>query len=332
MSKKVKVALYWCASCGGCEEAIVDLAEELLRLSEVIDIVFWPVATDFKKSDVEAMPDGSIDISIINGGIRLTEHEEMVKLLRRKSKLVVAFGSCSHLGGVPGLANLFSTDEVLKYVYFESPTVVNSEGVIPREEVVVDDGRKLELPKLLRYVRSLDQVVDVDYYIPGCAPTPDVIKKSLETLLSGVLPPKGSVLGASSRSLCDECELNKTKPEKILLKDIKRVHQVRLDLSKCYLSQGVICLGPVTRGGCGTLCIKGGMPCTGCFGPLDKVVDYGARALSYIASIVDYDDEAQAEKFVEEYIVDPVGWFYRYSLPRSLVRGRYEGLRGGAHG
>ncbi|MEM2347935.1 MAG: F420-nonreducing hydrogenase [Sulfolobales archaeon] len=331
MSDKLRVALYWCASCGGCEEAVVDLAEELIRLSNSLEIVFWPVAVDFKRSDVEALPDGSIDVSFINGGIRFTEHEEMVKLLRRKSKLVVGFGSCAHCGGVPGLANLFSRDEIFRYAYIESPTVVNPDGVVPKvvTEVV---GGEVELPQLLKRVKTLDEVIDVDFYIPGCAPTPETIKKSLEVLLSGDLPPKGSVLGASSKSLCEECELNKTKPEKILLKEVKRVHQVRLDLSKCYLTQGVVCLGPVTRGGCGALCVKGGMPCSGCFGPLDNVKDYGARALSYLASILDYDDEVQAEKVVEEYVVDPAGWFYRYTLPKSLVRGRYQKPEGGVDG
>lgn len=317
------MAFYWCASCGGCEEAIIDLAEDLVKLTEAVDIVFWPVALDFKKSDVEAVPDGSIDLSFINGGIRLSEHEEMVGLLRRKSKIVVAFGSCAHLGGVPGLANLYSRSEMLDYVYKDAPTVVNREKVIPARVSDVPEGR-LELPEVLSLVRPLDEVIDVDYYIPGCAPPPSIIKNALERLLSRDLPPKGTVFG-NSRSLCDECELSKTKPEKILIKEFRRVHEIRLDLDKCYLAQGVLCLGPVTRGGCGVLCIKGGMPCTGCFGPLDNIEDFGARALSFLSSIIDYDDEKAFEKLVEERIVDPVGWFYRYSLPKSLVKGRYPG-------
>jgi len=75
---KPKVALYWCASCGGCEEATVDLTERLFDLIEAVDIVFWPIAMDFKREDLEKMEDGSIDIAIINGGIRLEEHEEIV--------------------------------------------------------------------------------------------------------------------------------------------------------------------------------------------------------------------------------------------------------------
>ena len=294
---KFKIALYWCASCGGCEEAVVDLAEDILKVFEIADIVFWPVAMDYKREDVEKLPDGYIDVAFINGAIRLSEHEEMVKLLRRKSKLIVAFGSCSHLGGVPGLGNLWNRDFIFRYVYKEAPTVSNPNGIVPQSEIKVEEG-ELELPEFWNTVRALDQVIEVDYYIPGCAPPPDVVKKAFETLFSGKLPPKGSVLGAGSRALCDECPLNETKPEKIILRDFKRVHQVRLDLEKCYLAQEVLCLGPVTREGCGALCIKGGMPCTGCFGPLDNVRDFGARVMSFLASIIEYENE---EDVTQEY-------------------------------
>ena len=75
---KPKVAFYWCASCGGCEEAVVDLAENILDVVEAVDIVFWPVALDFKKEDVAKMQDKEIDVAFINGAIRLGEQEEMV--------------------------------------------------------------------------------------------------------------------------------------------------------------------------------------------------------------------------------------------------------------
>ena len=104
-NEKPKVAFYWCASCGGCEEAVVDLAEDILKVTAAVDIVFWPVALDFKRKDVEAMEDKSIAVSFINGAVRTSEQKEMVELMRRKSGLVVAFGSCSHLGGIPGLVN-----------------------------------------------------------------------------------------------------------------------------------------------------------------------------------------------------------------------------------
>jgi len=82
---KPKVAFYWNASCGGCEEAVVDLAEDILTVTDAVDIVFWPVAFDFKKKDVEALQDNEIAVSFINGAIRTSEQEEMVNLLRKNT-------------------------------------------------------------------------------------------------------------------------------------------------------------------------------------------------------------------------------------------------------
>jgi len=82
---KPKVAFYWCASCGGCEEAVVDLAEKILDVVAAVDIILWPVALDFKYKDIEAMDDGSIAVSFINGAIRTEEQEHIAKLLRQKS-------------------------------------------------------------------------------------------------------------------------------------------------------------------------------------------------------------------------------------------------------
>jgi F420-non-reducing hydrogenase small subunit len=316
---KPKVAIYWCASCGGCEEAVVDLAERVLDLVGLVDIVFWPVALDFKLADVEAMPDRSIDVSLINGGIRTTENERIAKLLRAKSKFVVAYGACSSWGGVPGLANLSTKAELLDWVYREAPTNSNEEGVRPGQ--AEKDGVKLELPELLAQLEPLDRVIDVDYYIPGCPPTADVTWKAIQTIISGKLPPRGSVIGADSRALCHTCPLNETKPDEVLIKDFRRITEFTPDLAKCLLVQGLPCLGPVTRGGCDALCVKGGMPCTGCFGPLDGVDDFGGKAVTYLASILDLDDEKEIDKALSK-LVDVVGLSYKYSLPASALKGR----------
>jgi len=321
---KPKVAFYWCASCGGCEEAVVDLKEDILKVTDAVDIVLWPVALDFKKKDVEALGDGEIAVSFINGAVRTEEQEEMVKLLRTKSGLVVAFGSCAHIGGIPGLGNFWTRDTIFQRVYKEVPSVENPEGTIPEEKTTVDVG-ELTLPEFYDTVKTLDQTIPVDYYLPGCAPPPDLIMNAVNAILTGELPEKGAVL-APDKSLCDTCPRNETKPEKLSIKEIKRPHEIELDPEKCFLEQGIICVGPATRSGCGERCINANMPCRGCFGPVDGVIDQGAKALSAIVSLLGLEgEEKMTEEDVEKLvngIVDPAGTFYRFSLPASLLRRR----------
>ena len=259
---KPKVAFYWCASCGGCEEAVVDLAEDILKVVAAVDIVFWPVALDFKRKDVEAMADGEITVSFINGSVRSSEQEEMVKMLRKKSKLVVSFGACSHIGGVPGLANFHTREDIFRKSYKEVPSVKNPEGIYPQLKTKISVG-DLSLPEIYDTVHTTDQIIEVDYYLPGCAPPPNLIMDAVTAILQGKLPPKGAVL-APDKSLCDTCARNKTKPEKLNIKNIKRTYEIISDPNKCFLEEGIICMGPATRGGCGERCINGNMPCRGC--------------------------------------------------------------------
>lgn len=319
---KPKVAFYWCASCGGCEEAVVDLAEDILTVTDAVDIVLWPVALDFKKKDVEAMQDNEIAVSFINGAIRTSEQEEMVNLLRKKSGLIVAFGSCAHIGGIPGLANFSNREEIFDYVYTKTPSTMNPAKTTPQTNTVVD-GYELEIPEFYNTVKTLDQTIDVDYYLPGCAPPPDLIMNAVMAILKGELPEKGAVL-APDKSLCDTCPRNDSKPEKLMMSEIKRPHTVEMDPEKCFLAEGVICLGPATRSGCGERCINANMPCRGCFGPVKGVLDFGAKSLSAIASIMGIEGEEKMtdediQKLVDQ-IPDPAGLFYMYSLPSSLLR------------
>jgi len=320
MPEKPKVAFYWCASCGGCEETVVDLAEAVLDVVAAVDIVFWPVALDFKRQDVEAMPDGSIFATFLNGAIRTTEQEEMARLLRRKSKLLVAFGACSQLGGIPGLANLFDRQDILRATYCESPTTVNPEGLLPLTHYK-DDGHTVELPVFQESVRTLDQVVAVDYYVPGCPPTPRMFRNAVQTLLSGELPPRGTVL-APDIALCEECPRKDSKPERLAVAEFKRPQEVLIDENTCLLAQSVVCLGPATRSGCEALCIKGNMPCTGCCGPTSRVRDQGGKILSALASLLESKEESEIDRILAT-IPDPVGTFYRYSLPASLLRRKH---------
>jgi F420-non-reducing hydrogenase small subunit len=316
-SSKPKVAFYWCASCGGCEETVVDLAEDILGVVAKVDIVLWPVAMDFKYQDLEAMPDGSIVATLLNGAIRSTEQEEMARRLRRKSQFLIAYGSCAVTGGIPGLANQFSREQILAYNYEQAPTVVNEEKTRPQAEFQ-DHGRKVTLPRLHNVVRALDQVVEVDYYIPGCPPTPKLTQAAIGALLAGKLPPKGAVL-APDIALCDECARKQSKPANLSLTGFKRPHELLADPEVCFLAQGVVCLGPATRSGCGAQCTTGNMPCTGCFGPTSRVRDQGMKIMSSICANVAPRDEAEINQ-VQAGIPDPIGTFYRYGLAKSLLR------------
>jgi F420-non-reducing hydrogenase small subunit len=277
--------------------------------------VFWPAALDFKYSDVEAMPNKSIDVSFFNGAIQTSENEHMAKLLREKSKILIAFGACAYGGGIPALANTTSREQIFTRVYKETPTTDNPDGIIPQAKSQVKEG-ELTIPEFYNTVRTLNQTVDVDYYVPGCPPVGEQVLAVMNTVVSGKLPPKGSVIGASDKSLCDECKRVKGERK---IKKIMRTYQVLPDTEKCLLDQGVICMGPATRGGCGAQCLDANMPCRGCYGPVPGVLDQGAKMLSALASNFDSENEEEIQKIAEG-VVDPIGTFYRYGLARSLLR------------
>lgn len=310
VEEKLKFAFYWAASCGGCEIAVLDINEKILDVVAKADIVFWPVAIDIKYKDVEAMPDKYIDVCFFNGAIRNEEQEHMAKLLRKKSKVLVAFGSCACDGCVVGLGNLWDKETIFERAYFETPSTKNPESVTPKTSVRVKEG-ELELPEFYDTVKTLGQTVDVDYFLSGCPPPIPCILQAVEAIFNNKLPPKGSSL-LPNKSICDECPREK-KDRK--LSEIKRIYEIDDDLKTCFLDQGVICMGPATRAGCGAQCPNVNIPCTGCDGPGPLVTDQGAAITSALASI------ATDLKVIEQ-AVDPIGTFYKYSLANSILRRR----------
>jgi len=286
------------------------------------DILFWPVAMDTKYADVKAMPDHHLDVCFFNGSVRNSEQEELALLLREKSKVLVAFGSCAHHGCIPGLANLYGREQILKHVYSEEPSVVNPDGTRPLVKGKVPEG-DVTLPEFYDKVSPLNRVVEVDYYLPGCPPAVPRILDAIQAIFEGKLPAKGSVL-APVKALCDECDRNKNAAKK--MPDVKRVWEVQADPGVCFLEQGIICMGPVTRGGCGQRCINGNWPCTGCMGPTPEVSDQGGKMISALASVLRVDDEKdvtgpETEKLLAK-IKDPVGTFYMYGLASATISNR----------
>ncbi|MBZ4688316.1 MAG: coenzyme F420-reducing hydrogenase, gamma subunit [Clostridiales bacterium] len=311
---KLKLAVYWTAACGGCDVAILDINERILQVDEAAEIVFWPLAADPKYDDVKNMPDDAIDVCLLHGAIRNSENEEMARVLRQKSKVMIAFGSCSAFGGIPGLANFFDKKEIFERVYRESESTAGKAGVYPSPAVIVPEG-ELTIPEFYDTVLTLDQVVEVDYYVPGCPPAVDTIWTALEAIITGELPLRGTVI-AGVKTLCDECS---RKKEEKKITEIKRPMEVEIDPERCLLEQGIVCCGPATRGGCGARCTSANMPCRGCYGPTDHSIDQGAKLVSAIASIIDSKDPEEIKK-ITHLLSDPAGTFYRFSLPGSMLR------------
>ena len=312
---KPKLALYWAASCGGCEIAVLGIQEKILDVAGAFDIVFWPCVMDPKVRDIENMPDDSIDLCLFNGGIRTSEQETMARMLRAKAKLLVAFGSCAHEGCIPGLANLSNREEIFETVYHDSPSTDNPDGVEPRTQTEVPEGT-LRLPVFYDTLKTLGQSVEVDYFLPGCPPGPERIWDALVAIMEGKLPEPGSVIGAET-TVCHEC--TRTRDEK-KIKSFKRTWEIIPDPDTCLLEQGIICSGIATRAGCGALCPQVNSPCIGCYGPNAGVEDFGARMMTALASVIDSNDPDEIDRIIRDGIPDPVGTFYRFGLAHSLLR------------
>ncbi len=316
---KPKFAMYWAASCGGCEIAVLNIHEKILDVDANFDVVFWPVAMDAKYKDVEAMEDGSILLTLFNGGIRNDENEHVAKLLRRKSKILVAFGSCANEGCIPGLANFCNVGELV-HTAFNTVSTDNPHQIYPMTSYDVPEG-EIHIPRLLPVLKTLDQVVDVDYYMPGCPPESHQIEAVIDLVVQVLqgkasLPPKGSVIGAGASTVCDECKRIRNVKS---IKSFERIWGIAPDPALCLLEQGIPCNGPATRSGCTARCPTAGAQCIGCYGPAEGVVDYGARLIASFASVIDSKDPAEIDHILDG-LVDPAGQFYRFNLAGSLLR------------
>ncbi len=319
--KKIrKLAICRGATCSGCDIAILDIHGKLLNVLEEADIVFAPTIMDAKYKDLEEMEDGEIDIGIYHGAVRFSENEHMANLMRKKSKILIAFGSCACFGGIFGLANVSNKNEIFREVYDKTASTKNEDYVTPQEIYTDPQGHELTLPKFYDDVFALDDKVDVDYYIALCPPITEDIMTAITAVVTGNLPPKGTII-ASEKTLCSECPRKKSEIRKI--KKIYRPHEVEIDPDVCMLDQGLICMGPATRAGCGAICLNGNVPCRGCNGPTKEALDQGGNMLGLIATIFGISEEDLTEEDVEKLfkqIKDPLGTFYRFSLPKSMLR------------
>lgn len=255
IKKMVKLATVGLMACAGCHVALTTLTYKFVDLLKNLELVHSYILMDEKR-----IP-GNIDIAIVEGGIKTSHDEEVVKELREKSKVLVAIGDCACFGGVPGLVNIYDSHSAFKAAYVENPTTVK--GFKPTKD----------LPETKPQAHPISDFVKVDHTIPGCPPRDITIESVLKTLLTGEQPE------LSSTSVCDECPKKKTgkPPERV-----RRLHEPVSDPEQCLLEQGFICLGPVTRAGCEAECPRANIPCDGCYGPTEQTRDQGLAMLDCI--------------------------------------------------
>jgi F420-non-reducing hydrogenase small subunit len=261
----VKVAEEWLNACSGCEISIVDLGERLLEVLKLVDFVHIPVLMDHKYygqlGDGKHIEIPEADVGIITGGIRNEEHLEVALEMRKKCKIIIGLGTCATHGGIPALANSYHNEEILDRYYSTETT--------DRVEKVPDDG----VPPLLDECYALDEKIKVDVYLPGCPPHPDQVFSALVALL------EGRPIEADGKSVCNSCPT--IRQGKGQVKQLRRFLEAPhynspdepLDKMHCLLEQGLLCMGPVTRSGCGgdgvvPRCISVRVPCRGCYGPV----------------------------------------------------------------
>jgi NAD-reducing hydrogenase small subunit len=165
---KVTVATVWLDGCSGCHMSFLDMDERLVELAQKIDVVYSPFV------DNKTLPE-QVDVGIIEGSVSNEEDEHKAQLFRKHCRLLVSIGDCAVNGNVPAMRNPFKLESVYERAYLEN---VNVNQQIPTEGV----------PALLKTVRPVHGVVDVDVFIPGCPPTADTIHSILTDLIEGRTP------------------------------------------------------------------------------------------------------------------------------------------------
>jgi F420-non-reducing hydrogenase small subunit len=297
-----RVAEEWLNMCAGCEVAVLDVGESLLDVLPSLDLVHMPVLMDHKYfgqvGEHAQLEIPEADIGLISGSVRTEEERHIAREMRSRCSTLVALGSCACFGGIPALANLFDVGELYDKVYRESETT--EPGATPSQDV----------PPLERRVYALDEVVDVDVYLPGCPVTPALILDALTALL------QGKPFALPERSVCDECPAQRERKASVTLRrPLEGAEFVpgEYQTLRCFNEQGVLCLGPVTRSGCGRpmnadeavvpRCIKGYMPCRGCFGPVRPGADPLVDMMGALASVgVDVKQIADRRALLNRYI------------------------------
>jgi NAD-reducing hydrogenase small subunit len=166
--KKTRLATVWLDGCAGCHMSLLDIDEAILNVAKRTDVVYGPLV------DAQEFPK-SVDVTVIEGAVSSQDDLEKVKLIRQRSKLVIALGDCAVTANVPGMRNQIVPRKLLERIYIEGAQ---------ENKGVPTDG----VPALLRHAIPVHEVVKVDLYVPGCPPPAKAIAFVLSELLEGRVP------------------------------------------------------------------------------------------------------------------------------------------------
>ncbi len=167
---KPKLAIYRLASCGGCQLSLLDCEDELLYVSQVVEIASFPEATS-------TTLEPPYDISLVEGSVTTPHDAERIQHIRHCSRIIVALGACATTGGIQALRNLKDIEDLISMVY-------------PRPAFI----------HTLDASSPLSSHIEVDFELRGCP----INKHHLIELLSALLQGRNPTI--PTHSLCLECK------------------------------------------------------------------------------------------------------------------------------
>ncbi|MHA2229870.1 MAG: NADH-quinone oxidoreductase subunit B family protein [Candidatus Thorarchaeota archaeon] len=292
MAEPVSIAMAQGSSCWGCFQSLVDIHLKLADVLPLLDIKYWQAVVDYKLSDLEGYPDKSIAVGLYEGMARTEEDVHLLKIMRAKCQTLIAFGTCSCFGGLPGMANFSDLEECYDVKFRNNKTTTSD--TIPSENV----------PAILPVVKPNSEYVDFEISLPGCPPTSSLILTAITALL------EGRPIELPTHAVCHYCDREKKETP---IPEILRPFQGNADPESCLLEQGYICVGSSTWGLCEGQCVNNGVTCRGCFGPVPPIMkDHGAASISMLGSYAPIDPEELVEQ-----VKDPAGTFWRFDYATS---------------
>ncbi|HEY3296700.1 MAG TPA: methyl viologen-reducing hydrogenase [bacterium] len=288
---KITLNLEWLSACAGCEVGIVDLHEKILDVLGLAEIQRCPVLTDIKDYP-------PADIGIISGAIRTEHDRHAAEEMRKSCGKIIAFGTCAVYGGIPGAGMVHSREDILDHVFIHNKTTETHTVPLAR------------IAPLEHQITPLDEVIDVDLYLPGCPPHAAFILDALLALVEGRAPK------ANQEAICGRCKREMKQTD---VSTIKGHHEGLPEDGVCFLSQGYVCLGSVTLDRCLAPCPTNGVECTGCAGPTMQILTepnmdirtHVADRMSHVTAIPRADIIRRIERESKN--------FYSYAMASKMI-------------